>query len=89
MAAHNEAGESARIDEGINMKKLIATIFLAVLAVGSMYGCVFDDGYRGDGRRGGHMEHQGDGPRDRDEHRGGEERKDDHREHRDQRRDDH
>ena len=36
MAAHNEAGESARIDEGLNMKKLMATILFTVLAIGSI-----------------------------------------------------
>lgn len=46
------------------MKKLISTIFLAVLAFGSIYGCVVDDGHRGDGRRGGHDNHM-----DRDDHR--------------------
>jgi hypothetical protein len=89
MAAHNEARGSALIYEGLNMKKLIATIFFTVLAVGSMYGCVVDDGHRGDGRRGGEMNHPGDGPRDRmerDDHR---DQKDDHRDPGDQRRDDH
>ena len=80
MAAHNEGGESARMDERLNIKMLLATIFFSVLAVGSMYGCVVDDGYRGEGRRGGDMSHRDEGPRDRVE-------RDDHRDQRVERRD--
>jgi len=56
------------------MKKLIATTFLAVLAAGSISGCLLDDGgYRGDGMRGEHADRQDQGQRNRmgrDEHRG-------------------
>lgn len=74
MAAHNEGGNSVPTHESPHMTKLIATIFLAVLAVGSIYGCVVNDGHRGDGRRGDHDNYQGpgNGPRDhmdRDNHR--------------------
>ena len=66
------------------MMKLIATTFVAVLAVGSISGCIVDDGYyRGDGMRGNRvdrdgmrenrMDRRGEDQRDRmdrDEHRG-------------------
>lgn len=52
------------------MMKLIAKIFLAMLLVGSISGCLIDDG-RGGGMRGGeHMDRGG------DEHRGGMDRDD-------------
>ncbi len=50
--------------EGLDMNKLAATLFLTALALGSMYGCVIDDGHG----RSGHMEPQGEGPHDRDDH---------------------
>jgi hypothetical protein len=82
MAAHSEAGESALNKEGLKMKKLIATIFFTVLAVGSMYGCVVDDGHRGDGRPGDHMGGPGYGPREgleRDDHEREDHERADHR----------
>jgi hypothetical protein len=72
MIAHGETGESALIFKGRNMKKLIATIFFTVLAVGSIYGCLIDDGYRGNGMRGDRMERRSEGQRDqteREDHR--------------------
>ena len=82
MVAHNDAGASVRINERLDMKKLIATLFLGVMTFGSMYGCVIDDGYRSDGRRGVEMGQHGDrhgDPRERDDdHRERGDRREDH-----------
>jgi hypothetical protein len=80
MAIHYAGVDSAPPIKGLNMKKLIAAIFLAFLGAGSISGCVVDDGHRGGPP--GHMENHGEGPRDRndhgDDHR---DRDDDHRDH--------
>ncbi len=78
MAIHYKGGDSVLPYKGPNMNKLIAAIFLALLAAGSISGCVVDDGRRGGGGPPGHMDHHGDGDEHGDDHR---DRDDDHREH--------
>jgi len=64
------------------MNKLITAILLALLATGSISGCVVDDGRRGGSAPLGHMENHGEGQRDRDDHRDDHrDRDDDHRDH--------
>ena len=46
------------------MKKFVATLLFAVFAFGSICGCVLDDGFRGDGMHGDHMERRDEGHRD-------------------------
>src|SRR5258708_4319014 len=65
MVAHNDAGASVRINERLDMKKLIATLFFGVMTFGSRYGCVIDDGYAGDGSSEVEMVQQGGRARDR------------------------
>jgi len=65
------------ICEGFNMMKFIAVTFVTVLAVGSIFGCVIGEGYRGDsmhgdrverdGMRENRMDRQGEDQRDRSE----------------------
>jgi hypothetical protein len=66
----NNTRESALAYQGLNMIKLVAKIFIAMLMVGSLSACLIDDG-RG-GMRGEHMDRGGDEHHggDRDEHRG-------------------